>query len=421
MVIVIVLFAGQRMAGREVIRSAEKWKRKKLEDQPWYHATLPREDIVGCLKQDGEFLVRGTIKEARIQIILSVQHRGKILHFPINRSEDGWRWEGRGFESIYDLVHEHYKKAIPVTKASGAILRKAIKKNSLLIGHSDFRELQLLGSGAFGDVWLGKCKAGMGKWRIVAIKKCNKGAMTDEQRKAFLNEANIMQKYRHANVVRLIGVAADRPPIRLILEYCPGGALSSFLVDRKGQIRLEDKVRFAVEAARGMEYLSSKGCVHRDLAARNCLIGRDDSLKISDFGMSREGIYVMTRRKTVKMPVKWSSPETLTAGNWSSASDVFSFGVLIWEIFADGAMPWPDAESNKEVYRLILSGQRMSAPPGTPNTVKELMMSCWNLKIDNRPSFTHAREILDQVALRHPTIMGSSLKTQFTDRSSATH
>lgn len=376
-------------------------KNRRLEDQPWYHGLLPREQIETLLEDEGDFLVRATQQQEHLQIVISTMHAGKLAHFILQREEDGWKLEARPYSSVFELVRDYYKTGRPLTKNSGAVLKQAVQKQHWMIGHNDFRETEKLGSGAFGEVWKGKYKTPDGAWRTVAIKKCNKAVMTDEQRKAFVKEARLQSNYKHPNVVRLIGVAADRPPIRLILEFCPGGSLETFLKMRKPPMSM--KVRFCAEAARGMEYLSSKGCVHRDLAARNCLIGRDAALKISDFGMSREGVYQTVTKKGAKLPVRWCALEALNKGAWTSASDVYSFGVLLWEIMTDATKPWPEFETNKQVYQAVSEGKQLMPPRETPEDIKNVMRRCWGLNPDGRPSFLVIRQELDKMPAAQPS------------------
>ena len=143
----------------------------------------------------------------------------------------------------------------------------------------------------------------------MAVKTCRNDAMQDMDK--FLKEAEILKQYEHPNIVQLIGVCAEKDPIYIIMELMPGGAFLDFL-RKKGAHQTKKKLcKMCIDAAAGMEYLESKNCIHRDLAARNCLVGEEDIVKISDFGMSREeegGIY-MVSSGTRQIPIKWTAPE----------------------------------------------------------------------------------------------------------------
>ncbi|VDN45019.1 unnamed protein product [Gongylonema pulchrum] len=197
-------------------------------------------------------------------------------------------------------------------------------------------------------------------------------ALRKEHIKEMMHEARLMRHYDHDNVVRIYGVAVDREPLMIIIELVSnklwlmwiksshtikGGCLSDDLKQRKGTVSNEEKVeKMCLGAARGLEYLHSKYCIHRDVAARNVLYTNDKVAKISDFGMSREGkIYKMKTCK--KVPIKWTAPETITTFIYSLKTDVFSFGIMVCEIFTDGEEPYkglPNCEVKKLVDSLII-------------------------------------------------------------------
>ncbi|KAK5983306.1 Protein kinase domain-containing protein, partial [Trichostrongylus colubriformis] len=177
---------------------------------------------------------------------------------------------------------------------------------------------------------------------------------------------------QHRNVVRIYGVAVDEQPLYIILELVKGGALNTFLKENANKVEVKDKMDMCLGAALGVEYLHSNQCMHRDLAARNCLITHDRVVKISDFGLSRLGVHYKLK-SAMKLPIKWLAPETITTFTFSLKTDVFSFGVLVYEIFADGAEPW-DGQTNAEVKVAVIEGKCVTFPKCTPEKVRKFFV-----------------------------------------------
>ncbi len=245
---------------------------RRVEDQDWYHGMLPRSEITELLKEQGDWLVRCTEKNGEPKYVISVKWNRDVRHIMLKQDRKGeYHMPGKIFQNVLDLVEHHKRTAKPLNDMGIKVTGKAIKRRKWMIPTKDVTLERKIGEGAFGEVYLGKLRHKLMQIPIAA-KTC-KQAMTTEERDEFLKEAKLMLNYRHINVVRFYGVAADRPPIMLVMENCPGGGLDSFL--QKNRPGLKEKLRYCIEAARGMEYLSvKKNCVHRDLAARNCLIGK---------------------------------------------------------------------------------------------------------------------------------------------------
>ncbi len=297
------------------------------------------------------------------------------------------------------LVFRFYRRnKQPLTKSVPAIITTPIRKLDWMLDSRDIRIDKKLGSGQFGNVHSGKMRLQDEKtWIHVAVKRCTKTeAMSDEEKQEFLREAKLMLNYQHENVVKIYGVAANRPPIMIIMELCPGGSLDSYLVRQKGKVSAEEKMKFCIEAVEGMEYLASKKCVHRDLAARNCLLGASREVKIADFGMSRQGKYQIVSKDGKKVPLRWTAPESLREGKFTTESDIYSYGILCWEIFADGSQSWPEFDKKKQVFQAVISGKKQGPPKCTPQIMCKLMFSTWALNPAERPSFTQIKNVVER-------------------------
>ena len=218
-----------------------------------------------------------------------------------------YRFEDKAFAIVRDLLDYHVQSGIPVTRNSGAVLCKFVSRiDKWTIRREDIILGRKLGRGAFGEV----CEATMSNGERVAVKTCRETIPAAEKRK-FLQEADILKQYDHPNIVKLIGVCAEKDPVYIIMEILPGGSFLDFLRKKGGQQTKKKLAIMVTDASAGMAYLESMNCIHRDLAARNCLVGENDIVKISDFGMSREeecGIYQVSSGSR-QIPIKWTAPE----------------------------------------------------------------------------------------------------------------
>ncbi|XP_047585694.1 tyrosine-protein kinase Fer isoform X1 [Lutra lutra] len=362
---------------------------KPLAEQDWYHGAIPRIEAQDLLKQQGDFLVRESHGKPG-EYVLSVYSDGQRRHFIIQFVDNLYRFEGTGFSNIPQLIDHHYTTKQVITKKSGVVLLNPIPKDKKwVLNHEDVTLGELLGKGNFGEVYKGILK----DKTAVAVKTC-KEDLPQELKIKFLQEAKILKQYDHPNIVKLIGVCTQRQPIYIIMELVPGGDFLSFLRKKKDEIKLKQLVKFSLDAASGMSYLESKNCIHRDLAARNCLVGENNILKISDFGMSRQedgGVYSSSGLKQI--PIKWTAPEALNYGRYSSESDVWSFGILLWETFSLGVCPYPGM-TNQQAREQVERGYRMSAPQHCPEDIFKIMTKCWDYKPENRPKFSELQKEL---------------------------
>ncbi|XP_005382234.1 PREDICTED: tyrosine-protein kinase Fer isoform X1 [Chinchilla lanigera] len=363
---------------------------KPLAEQDWYHGAIPRIEAQELLRQQGDFLVRESHGKPG-EYVLSVYSDGQRRHFIIQFVHNLYRFEGTGFSSIPQLIDHHYATKEVITKKSGVVLLNPIPKDKKwILNHEDVTLGELLGKGNFGEVYKGTLK----DKTAVAVKTCKEG-LPQELKIKFLQEAKILKQYDHPNIVKLIGVCTQRQPVYIIMELVPGGDFLTFLRKKKDELKLQQLVTFSSDIAAGMFYLESKNCIHRDLAARNCLVGENNVLKISDFGMSRQedgGVYSSSGLKQI--PIKWTAPEALNYGRYSSESDVWSFGILLWETFSFGVCPYPGM-TNQQAREQVERGYRMSAPQHCPEDISKIMMKCWDYKPENRPKFSDLVRELD--------------------------
>uniref|UniRef100_A0A1I7V4K8 Protein kinase domain-containing protein n=1 Tax=Caenorhabditis tropicalis TaxID=1561998 RepID=A0A1I7V4K8_9PELO len=185
-----------------------------------------------------------------------------------------------------------------------------------------------LGSGAYGTVYRGRLVKSNTK---IAVKKLDTNGNDDESLAEMMKEARVMQLYDHPNIVKFYGYIVDDIPYLLVLEYCNGGSVEDRLVDKGSKLTIRNRITYTYHAACGIEYLHKKNCIHRDIAARNCLIHKE-IVKIADFGMCRAtSIYKVDLNKPTN--IRWLAPEVWENGETKANTDIYAFGVMIWEFF----------------------------------------------------------------------------------------
>ncbi|XP_026643566.1 leukocyte tyrosine kinase receptor isoform X2 [Microtus ochrogaster] len=237
----------------------------------------------------------------------------------------------------------------------------------------------------------------------------------------FLMEALIISKFSHQNIVRCVGLSFQAAPRLILLELMSGGDMKSFLRHSRahpGQpspLAMQDLLQLAQDIAQGCHYLEENHFIHRDIAARNCLLsctGPRRVAKIGDFGMARDIYRASYYRKGGRalLPVKWMPPEALLEGIFTSKTDSWSFGVLLWEIFSLGYMPYP-GYTNQEVLDFIVTGNRMDPPRNCPGPVYRIMTQCWQHQPELRPDFASILERL-QYCTQDPDVLNSPLPVE---------
>ncbi|XP_043192230.1 ephrin type-B receptor 1-B-like isoform X3 [Amphibalanus amphitrite] len=256
----------------------------------------------------------------------------------------------------------------------------------------------VIGGGEFGDVCRGKLRIPARQEITVAIKTLKPGS-SEKARVDFLTEASIMGQFEHPNVIFLQGVVTKSNPVMIITEFMENGSLDTFLRANDGKFQILQLVGMLRGIAAGMQYLSEMNYVHRDLAARNVLVNSQLVCKIADFGLSREiestteGAYTT---RGGKIPVRWTAPEAIAFRKFTSASDVWSFGIVAWEVMSYGERPYWNW-SNQDVIKSIEKGYRLPAPMDCPEAMHQLMLDCWQKERAHRPAFASTVKTLDSL------------------------
>ncbi|CAJ1085725.1 tyrosine-protein kinase Tec isoform X1 [Xyrichtys novacula] len=377
-------------------------KSGNLEQFVWYSKHVNRnkaEELLRKEDKEGAFIVRDSSDAGTYTVSLYTKSPAgeghpAIKHYHIKLTQSSppqfYLAEKHPFSSIPDLIEYHKHNAAglvarlryPVGKQdSSAPSTAGFSYDKWEINPSELTFMKELGCGQFGLVRLGKWRA----QHKVAIKAIREGAMYEED---FIEEAKVMMKLSHKKLVQLYGVCSQQRPIYIVTEFMEHGCLLNFLRQRRGSFGVGSLLSICLDISEGMEYLEANGFIHRDLAARNCLVNDSLIVKVSDFGMAR---YVLDDQYTsssgAKFPVKWSPPEVFNLCRYSSKSDVWSYGVLMWEVFSEGRMPF-EQNQNHEVVALVTKGHRLFRPKLATPTVYDIMQMCWLERPDKRPTFT---------------------------------
>ncbi|XP_027725266.1 tyrosine-protein kinase ABL1 isoform X2 [Vombatus ursinus] len=373
-----------------------------LEKHSWYHGPVSRNAAEYLLSSgiNGSFLVRES-ESSPGQRSISLRYEGRVYHYRINTASDGKLYvssESR-FNTLAELVHHHS------TVADGLITTlhyPAPKRNKPTIygvspnydkweiERTDITMKHKLGGGQYGEVYEGVWK----KYSLtVAVKTLKEDTMEVEE---FLKEAAVMKEIKHPNLVQLLGVCTREPPFYIITEFMTYGNLLDYLREcNRQEVNAVVLLYMATQISSAMEYLEKKNFIHRDLAARNCLVGENHLVKVADFGLSRLMTGdTYTAHAGAKFPIKWTAPESLAYNKFSIKSDVWAFGVLLWEIATYGMSPYPGIDLS-QVYELLEKNYRMERPEGCPEKVYELMRACWQWSPSDRPSFAEIHQAFE--------------------------
>lgn len=382
------LVSGSNLRKREALRIDPK-----LSLMPWFHGKISGLQAVSKLKalEDGLFLVRESVRHPG-DFVLCVCFSQKVFHYHVIFQNGKLSIDNREF--FYNLIDmiEFYSRN---QGALATVLLKHKKKEGTKSAESkllktgwllDLSKLTLgevLGQGEFGAVFEGEYAG-----QRVAVKniKC------DVTAQAFLEETSVMTGLHHKNLVQLLGVILHNG-LHIVTELMTKGNLVNFLRSRgRFAVSVSQLLRFALDVCEGMEHLECKKLLHRDLAGRNILVSEDGVAKISDFGLAKVS---STATDNSKLPVKWTAPEALKSQKFSTQSDVWSYGVLLWEIFSFGRQPYPKM-SVCDVRERVDQGYRMDPPDECPPHVYSIMTSCWDSDPKKRPAFHKLRDTLEK-------------------------
>ncbi|XP_003372978.1 putative proto-onCogene tyrosine-protein kinase FER [Trichinella spiralis] len=379
--------------------SSEKSRDETIQMRPYFFGFLPRDDVETLLEKNGDFLVRKTEH--------GKEHSSEIC----SAFKKGYFAGDHHYKSVSDLMDDAIAKQAISTHKGVFILKNPVIRPEWIINEMQLEFKETLGEGHFGIVQHAIMHTGNGEVTDVAVKFLKGKDIPLDERKQFFSECRRFRNLKHRNLVRFFGVSVDTKQVKLIMEYCDSkkNALFSWDISEANfnlfyffsnsdsdqpsekeprQVHLEEQRSFlllcilwdGIYRCRG-HCSSSLVAVLRDLAARNCLL-KKGLLKISDFGMAREGGIYKIHNAAKPVPIKWTPPDSIRTRIYTEKSDVWSYGILMWEIFTEGKSPYSEEEE------LMGDRKRLTPPADMPASLVQLMMQCWELSPDNRPAFS---------------------------------
>ncbi|XP_019861264.1 PREDICTED: tyrosine-protein kinase STK-like [Amphimedon queenslandica] len=362
-----------------------------------YYHTVSRDEAEERLSQAdtqaGTFLIRHSESNPRQHYSLSLNDGAAITHYRIYMyiQKNKYYMNPRvQFDSLNDLVHYYMMKAdglpcsltVPIFKQVSIPIAK---NEEWKINKSSIKFEQCINAGRFGETWKGNCK---GKGPVMI--KTN--IATDITQETFIEEAKILVKFYHKNIISLYGVCIEDYPFYIVTEPMNGN-LKDYLTT-KYLVTSAELVDIAIQVTKGMMYLGEQGYIHCDLRAENILLRDHNTVKIANFHLAQHlnGSKYSTVEGT-KLAIRWTAPEAYTLNQLSIKSDVWSFGILLWELVTKGKEPY-SGMTDEDVKEAVSKGYHMLLPQGCPEPFKQLMLNCWKQNKDKRPSFKNIFDLL---------------------------
>ena len=369
----------------------------------WYFGAIKKKDAEKQLMQPfnvyGSFLIRDSDTSPG-NYTLAIRDTKKVKHYKIHKLDGGGFYVTPQvtFEDIPKLVDYYSKqtdilcvklKAPCLYNKPSSVIDKLRNDDAWEIDRSTIHLVKKLGASQFCEVW-------QGLWNNATPIIVKTGTMVASD---LLKEAKFMKKLKHPNIIQLYGVCTQEEPIYTVMELMKHGSLLEYLRGDGRSLKLPQLIDMGAQVAAGMAYLEEKNYIHRDLAARSILVSENLICKVSNFDLARvlhDGIY--EAHTGAKFPIKWTAPEAAMYNRYTIKSEVWSFGILLYELITYGRFPYPGM-NNAQVLEALQTGYRMPCPMGCPEQLYEIMRQCWRDDASSRPTFEMLQKQLKELGL----------------------
>ncbi|CEF62873.1 Tyrosine-protein kinase Fps85D [Strongyloides ratti] len=377
---------------------------QQLEKEEWFHGIMTKDDIKDLLSTSGSFLVRIDITNSKEKkIMLSCKWNNRRIHFVLENKENQIILFEHKSNSISELVNRLMTNKIPIHNEFKVILQNPIPQQSWEINKSNLTLIKKIGQGTFGDIWKANIKINNSQSNTLVAVKIPKTKNVDKYieivTEAIL-EVKSMRVFEHENIVKFHGACFTSEPILFAMELSVFGCLRKYIRRRKN-ISDKDLLKFAIDASLGISHVHSKYGIHRDIATRNCLLFPNKVVKLADFG---QAIILKEGEKEFKLdskdsllPLRWLSAETLKHSIFSYKTDVYSFGILLWELFHNCKEPF-ESLTMVDVISGVRRGLKPKSLPTVPPEIVDLIENkCLQLSPDKRPPISEVTNIMKTI------------------------
>uniref|UniRef100_A0A5S6QIC8 Tyrosine-protein kinase n=1 Tax=Trichuris muris TaxID=70415 RepID=A0A5S6QIC8_TRIMR len=402
----------------EKVGTGQKEEPMPLERYSYYHGCLSRmdaEEILSAMPV-GHFLIRASKRtKESFAVVLSIHTSANVAHYQIPVDDSGkFYFNEFAFDTVHELLYFHWKQRVPISLLhdNEVFLVKAVDRPDWLFDDNEvILEPKPLGEGNFGAVYRGYVMLS-GKKICLAVKTLQ-NPEDKHGREELLKEARVIRRLRHPNIVWCVGITVSSEATMVLLEFVTGGSLDKYL--RKNMLSPGVKVKLLLAVANAVEYIHKNEVLHRDLAARNCLLvlvnDRPESVKLCDFGLSQEKVKEYQLAAVQQIPVRWSAPETLGDRMWTQKTDVWSYGVMIYEFFSNASLPYFEVEpfDGKILLHYLKEGNKLRPSKDMPPEVVKLMQSTFDLNPAMRPNMTQIIATLQNIMKKMSNNVVSSI------------
>ena len=375
----------------------------------WYFGDISRKDAEKLLMQPsidhGSFLIRKSGNRLG-EFILSLRNLKEVKHFKINKLDDKsfYLAPKETFKTISKLVAHYDRNTLPIAKYQNIKLKSVCllqpHRVDLSKGVGESWEtsrqsidlIKKMGTDVFSEVW-------EGTWNTSIPVTVRKLKTETASRDRFLKEVELLKQLNHPKIIQLYAICTKEEPIYIITELIKHGNLLEYLRGDGRSLKLPQLIDMGAQIAAGMAYLEENNCIHRDLAARNILIAEHLICKVAGFGSARivsECVYIS--HNATMVPLRWASIEVILYEKYTIKSDVWSLGILLYELITHGSVPYSEM-TNLEVPRRLQDGYRMPCPVNCPEQLYEIMRECWRDEETSRPTFKELQSRLDKFDL----------------------